>query len=264
MKRTNLIYILIILLFCYVEPLFSISVGLGNDTNEIIGYIAVPVSSLVVTLLFLLVSRVFFHQKYKYKLSDWRTNKTESLIVLIPLLITVLLNIVTSTSIEKIFQELPIGQLILGLVISLISAAIVGFTEETLVRGALLNSLMKIFSSSKYRILLSSIISSVLFGALHLLNILNGQAVAETLYQVLYAAAIGFCFSMIVFITKSLAIPIIVHTIIDWSDYFFNMSGSPILQNEWYIPVILTVLYVGTGVFLYKSMMRKEPQAIVD
>lgn len=67
----------------------------------------------------------------------------------------------------------------------------VGFLEEIIFRGFLFKAMSK--TSVKSAIL----VSSLTFGMGHIVNLLNGRDVLETLLQLCYACAIGFVFVII-------------------------------------------------------------------
>ncbi len=65
----------------------------------------------------------------------------------------------------------------------------IGFTEETMFRGILFYGF-----STRFSISAAAVVSSLIFGALHYVNLLQGAAPGETTYQVLHAAAAGFMY----------------------------------------------------------------------
>ncbi|WP_285119956.1 CPBP family intramembrane glutamic endopeptidase [Lactococcus petauri] len=223
-----------------------------SGNNNLTGYIPIPIFSIVIVLLFLGICDVFFKENWSFDIKNWKNYKIEIIILLIPVIITVVLNIITSDSLKEIFTEMPMGQLSIAVIFSLIGALFVGIVEEVLTRGGILTSITELLPNSKYKVLLSSFISGILFGILHLFNIMNDSQLVYTLFQVAYTSAIGFCFAIVYFITGSLAYTIIAHTLIDWSDFFFNMTGEPNIDYMWYIPVILVLSFLISGILLYR------------
>ncbi len=78
----------------------------------------------------------------------------------------------------------------LVLLASVNSMLCVGFIEEIIFRGFLFKAICK------DNITQAIIISSVTFGFGHIVNLLNGKDIPETLMQICYAAAIGFLFTI--------------------------------------------------------------------
>lgn len=254
MKKTSTILFLVVsLIVSYLYGIApNISLGIGNNNEPTLGIITIPIGGLIVALLFLPISKFIFANKFGFKLENWKQHKINLLIISIPVIMTIIFNVATSISLNMIINKLPSGQIIVGIISSFIAALLVGFIEEIISRGAVFNALKKLLSNSRHGVLLASIISSIIFGVSHFMNLLSGSDFVYTLYQVIYAFAIGLCLSFIYFITRSLIIPIIAHTLVDWSDFFFNMSGQPDLQNISYVPIILTVVYLLTAIMLYK------------
>jgi membrane protease YdiL (CAAX protease family) len=90
---------------------------------------------------------------------------------------------------------------------------LVGFSEELLVRGIVVTSLL----DNGYSIVLTGIISSILFGVLHFINYFNGQSFRITLVQVASTALTGINFFVLFIISGTLWVPILLHAIFDFS-----------------------------------------------
>ena len=68
----------------------------------------------------------------------------------------------------------------------IISMLCVGFLEEIIFRGFLFVGM------TKKNVKSAIIVSSVTFGIGHIVNLLNGQDIQETLIQIVFAIAVGF------------------------------------------------------------------------
>ena len=86
-----------------------------------------------------------------------------------------------------------------------VSMLCVGFLEELIFRGFLFRAIEK---ESLPRAI---VISSVTFGVGHIVNLLNGQDIAETLVQILFAVIVGFALSVLFYKGKSLIPCIVFH-----------------------------------------------------
>ena len=82
--------------------------------------------------------------------------------------------------------------------------------EEILLRGLLLNGLLKSLEPEKNGILLAVIWSSVLFSLVHAINLLSGAPLDATLLQLIYTTAMGFLFAAVYLRTNNLLIPLSV------------------------------------------------------
>lgn len=74
----------------------------------------------------------------------------------------------------------------------------IGFYEEVMMRGLVLNNFINLYGESKKGIIYSVCISSLIFGVAHLCNLVESpQLINATLSQVLYASFIGMFFASV-------------------------------------------------------------------
>ena len=109
----------------------------------------------------------------------------------------------------------------------------VGFLEEIIFRGFLFKAMCE--SNLKWAI----VVSSVTFGFGHIVNLLNGRDIPETLMQMCYAVAIGFLFTIIFYKGKSLWPCIITHAAINVLSVFANRDVNTMMRG------------IAGGVFLF-------------
>lgn len=112
-------------------------------------------------------------------------------------------------STTNIWFGIKLNLSILETVLGIISMLCVGFIEEIVFRGFLFKAL------SRNNLKQAIIISSITFGVGHIVNLLNGAEVFETLLQVCYAIAIGFLFTIMFYKGKSLWPCIITHGVVN-------------------------------------------------
>lgn len=87
--------------------------------------------------------------------------------------------------------------------LSVISMCFVGILEEIIFRGLLFKAM------SRDNLKTAVIVSSLTFGFGHIVNLLLGAPVFETVLQLIYASAIGFCYTA-VFLAGGSIIPCII------------------------------------------------------
>lgn len=132
--------------------------------------------------------------------------------------------------------------------LSVATMLMVGFLEEVIFRGFLFKALCK--DNLKTAV----IISSVTFGFGHIVNLLNGAPVFETLLQICYASAIGFLFTIIFYKTKSLWPCIITHSVVNALSVFYNEEAvSKTIE-------IVIALYLCIVPILYAIYIIKQPK----
>lgn len=100
-----------------------------------------------------------------------------------------------------------------GIIYLIFSAFLVGFSEELLVRGFVVNQL----NDANYNLFWIAIISSLIFGLLHSVNFLTGQDAKTTAMQVITTTLIGINFFVVLTLTGSLWVPILLHFLHDLS-----------------------------------------------
>ena len=167
--------------------------NLGDDSTAMtLGLLAISL------ILFLFVQKNGLMEKYG--LAGWAKNSRQML-YFIPLWIVSSGNLWGGVSPR--YQGL-------GLVCAIVSFALVGFVEELLFRGFLFKAMLK-GGDVKTAI----IISSVTFGMGHIVNLLTGHELVETLVQIVFAVAIGFIFTMVYYKCGSLLPLILAHSAID-------------------------------------------------
>lgn len=131
-------------------------------------------------------------------------------------------------------------------VLYIVSMLCVGFLEEVIFRGFLFKAICR--TNVKQAI----IISSVTFGIGHIVNLLNGRDIPETLIQICYAVAIGFLFTIIFYKGKSLWPCIITHSVINSLSAFANEKTITIYKHLAGC-VFLCVVSIGYALYILKK-----------
>ena len=106
-----------------------------------------------------------------------------------------------------------------GLLYAVVSFALVGFIEELLFRGFLFRAMLKDGNARS-----AIVISSITFGMGHIINLFTGQATLQTLFQIVFAVAVGFLFTMVYYKCGNLWPLIISHSLIDMFSVFASDS----------------------------------------
>lgn len=132
-----------------------------------------------------------------------------------------------------------------------ISMLCVGFLEEIIFRGFLFKAMCKT------NIRRAIIISSVTFGFGHIVNLLNGRDIPETLMQICYAVAIGFLFTIIFYRGKNLWPCIITHSIINSLSAFANEENAPIWHGI-AASVFLCVVSLAYAIYIIYNIKEEK------
>ncbi|MET1259896.1 CPBP family intramembrane glutamic endopeptidase [Flagellimonas sp. DF-77] len=163
---------------------------------------------------------------------------TKKGVLLFPLLYLVLLN---ALFMDDLYEKVQWS----NMAILLLYCLSVGISEELGFRGVVQSMLIKTSSGTKKGVVVSVVISSILFGLIHLIRFDKG--IYGEISQVFFAGFIGMLFGLVLLLTKRIYPLIIIHTLIDFAAKL-DKAGIPIqkkisdptsLENS-----ILTVLLV--------------------
>ena len=154
------------------------------------------------------------------------------------------------------------GQLALGIGQTLFIALLVGCCEEYLFRGLVLGLCLRLFDlTSKGRLWCAVALSSLLFGATHLVN-LTHQSLGPTLMQMLNAFALGLLFAAIYLRTRSLGWPILIHFFNDFVAILLSgLSEEPRPVGSFFAILGMAVLYGGVALYLLRRRQMGRIQA---
>ncbi len=127
----------------------------------------------------------------------------------------------------------------------------VGFLEEVIFRGLLFEAMRK--DSIKAAI----IVSSVTFGAGHIINLINGSGaeLLPNLLQVVYATAAGFMFVMMYYKSESLIVCIVAHGVFNALSVFVNETNATAEMRI--LPAILLTVITGSYALYLALSMKK-------
>lgn len=137
----------------------------------------------------------------------------------------------------------------LSSLLNVISMCFVGFLEEVIFRGLLFKGMCK--SNVKAAV----IVSSLTFGAGHIVNLLLGAPLFETLLQLVYASAIGFCFTAIFFAGGSIIPCIISHAVVNSLSTFAADPGS---TGRIVTAVVVSLISLAYGAWLFRTAKEAD------
>lgn len=133
---------------------------------------------------------------------------------------------------------------VLAAILGVICMCLVGFLEELIFRGFLFKAMCK--SNVKTAI----VVSSLTFGVGHIINLLMGAPLLDTLLQLAYATAVGFCYTAIFYVSGSILPCILSHAVVNSLSVFV---GTPTPLNLIVTAMIQIVLGVGYGLWLLRQ-----------
>lgn len=131
--------------------------------------------------------------------------------------------------------EISIAAAIPKLASILVNMLGIGLAEEIIFRGVLFNAFKEYFGETKIGVFKALFLSSVLFGAIHLINLISyPDLVVSTIAQVIYAAFYGFLMGTIYYRSNNIWSVIVLHCLVDFSNAYwlgFRHEGMGISVN---------------------------------
>jgi membrane protease YdiL (CAAX protease family) len=169
---------------------------------------------------------------------------------------------VSFITIDKTFLYFPGIQKIIAFTFSMLA---IGVSEELICRGIILNIFLDRWGNTKRAIVLSVVLSSVIFGLGHIGNFISRPYfVMGTIEQIIVAAIAGFYFACIYLRSRNIGSVILLHTLQDWFSMipgeFVNMPNIPATETAADMPLpmaLLGVLIVSPALFIGLFLLRK-------
>lgn len=110
-----------------------------------------------------------------------------------------------------------------NIIMFLLTMFLVGFAEEGVFRGVILNLCLNRFAKSRGGIMAAIILNGLLFGSMHLTNIFSGVSVKSAVVQAITAIILGVLLAAIYVRSGNLWVVIILHA---WIDFASLMGGG--------------------------------------
>ncbi len=172
-------------------------------------------------------------------------------LILLPFLLICFSNLFVCLIDNATLKELNALELFKDLIFFLL----VSITEELVFRYVLFNEL-----KLKNSIFKAMLISSLIFGGLHLLNITSIASVPTCLIQALYTFGLGMLLSLIYVYTKNLIVTISFHFLFN---FFNDTLASSLFEidfdaNFYIINVSFAIVFIIYGILIYIFKIKKE------
>ena len=149
---------------------------------------------------------------------------------------------------------------------SMIVLALYAGVNEEIINRAIPGAVMMRNKPTSRRITMMTVITSVIFGLVHLGNLAGGADVLYTILQTLNAIGIGLFFAGIYLRTGSILIPMVVHFLDDFIIFITQTmttvaNPNPTSPLDWVISACVMLLPFVFGVLLLR---KKHHQAIIN
>lgn len=223
-KNETLISILFIVIYLVVNSIFLNKFGMYDWHT-----MTVNIGLSLLIILFIII----------FKLGNYfgltKFPNPKKFLYFIPLIVLMSINLWGGVRIENSVSEI---------IFYMISMIFVGFLEEIIFRGFLFRMMAKDNLKS------AIIVTSLTFGAGHIINLLNGSSFIPTLIQIIYATATGYLFAVILVKGKSLWPCIITHSVVNALSVFAVDNSFTAVVS----PLCLTIIPICYALYLNKRI----------
>ena len=139
----------------------------------------------------------------------------------------------------------------------------VGMTEELMYRGVIMNFVRETMGEGKKSMIISMIISSVMFGVVHLFNLAYTDDVIGTLCQVGYAMSLGFMLAAVYARSHNIWANVIIHFLFDLSlliygEVFKNVTVTVSSLAGEHSIVLISAAIFAAGIAVSMFLLRKK------
>lgn len=129
-------------------------------------------------------------------------------------------------------------------VLYILSMCFVGVLEEVIFRGLLFRGM------GAGNVKVAIIVSSLTFGVGHIVNLFTGAPLFETLLQLVYASAVGFCYTAVFYAGGSILPCVMSHIFVNATSIF---AVEPSAMGNFVIALVQTVLGISYGLWVLKK-----------
>ena len=210
------------------------------------------VFNIVVAIISLLLIGLWFKPAFKGAIKT-SVPINEILKMLIPFLVYVVANEVVQIASGNFYVAPTLGKLAM--------AFDAGASEEVIFRAAAIAIGIHYIKSEK-NITMSWAISSIIFGAAHIMNATMGAAFVVAVMQVIGTVFMGIFFASLYVRTGSIVIPVLVHGIWDFIVLATDTTVSEdaiMVQSSVDISLVMAVLFnVAVAVYAIRVMNREK------
>ena len=150
--------------------------------------------------------------------------------------------------------------------IVIIEQILIGVFEEFLFRGLLLNILLEKMQRHRFKDKMAAVlISSILFGLVHLLNLFSmPQMVNATIDQVCYSIFIGIFLGVLYLRTHNIWVVVFYHAIYDMASelpvIFHDIPAQSLMDqsvSEALLNIALSSLFAFVGLFMARKLKKE-------
>ena len=221
----------------------------------------VGMAEFAVRILLLTISYFIIKKMYKKDIGPSTSNLGKGIFIYgAAMWIPIILNLITKARTPVV----PFATVLPTLIGIFFSQMGTGVLEELVFRGFFFNAFVDRLGNNKKGVFASMILSSSVFGAIHLLNLIDSpELIVSTIAQAIYATMIGCFFCMIYYCTGNIWSCIILHGIVDFAAKFWNaFNPTPRADKSIFMGIfeiaVCAILMISAIIKLNKEFKNKE------
>lgn len=136
-----------------------------------------------------------------------------------------------------------------------------GIAEELVFRFVFITIILSIFKNNRFKLYYAVLLSSLMFGLIHLSNTSAGQNLNNTIIQVIFAISLGIFLASIYLYTDCFFIPVIIHALMDI--LVFAASNTQIMTgkvttDDFIFTAIEALIFMVIGFILLNLVDRRR------
>jgi len=199
--------------------------------------------------------------KNTYIFKEKRIGFFKGLIIATPILLFPIVIMITSAS-DVLTTDFSVDNFLTSLLLFIF----VGIYEELLCRGVIQNEFVERFGKTRKQVLFSILSASLIFGCMHITNVLAGQTLFETLIQIAQATCFGMVFGIIYYRTRNISLNIFLHGFYDFGISFATnniywdsktITTGPISMKISIISTIfICLLHIVAFIILFRNIKQ--------
>ena len=171
---------------------------------------------------------------------------TKSLLIIIPSMIIAINNFPFSAFLNGRTELVEPGYAIYVFLLECIS---IGFFEEVIFRGVIMIVILQRVASSRKGLLVAVILSSAVFGIMHLFNLFAGASLGATMLQIGYSFLMGMMWAVIYLKTRNIWLSVLLHTIYNFFGLVLFALGT--VTNRYDTFTVISTTILGSIVAVY-------------
>lgn len=128
----------------------------------------------------------------------------------------------------------------------------VGFFEEAAFRGCVFSVMLDKKDADRWSVLKASVISSAVFGIVHIVNLFAGASIGSVILQIGYSFLIGALCSVVLVKTANIWYCVILHAVYNFAGGVSSELGS---GQIWTAPTVILTVTVALIVTVYTVVL---------